>query len=73
MTMSQNPRTITSANSVLMFSADGYFDTPIQVQGFQADNAFTFGDATSGETRIGIDGKQSGGWVSHEVPVTIFI
>jgi hypothetical protein len=70
--MSQNPRTITAANSVVMFTAAGYYDQAIQLQGFQVDNAFGFGDATVGETRIGVDGKQSGGWVAHEVPVTVF-
>lgn len=72
MTMSQNPRTVTAANSVVMFKAAGYFDQAIQLQGYQVDNAFSFGDATVGETRIGVDGKQSGGWVAHEVPVTVF-
>ena len=73
MTMGQNPRTITAANSIVMFKAAGYFDTPIRLQGYQADNAFGFGDATVGETRIGVDGKQSGGWVAHEVPFTLFL
>lgn len=73
MTMSQHPRTVTAANSVVLFSADGFYNTPVQLQGFQVDNAFSFGDATIGETRIGVDGKQSGGWVSHEVPVTVFL
>lgn len=73
MPMGQNPRTITAANSVVMFTAQGYYDQAIQLQGFQVDNAFGFGDATVGETRIGVDGKQSGGWVSHEVPVTVFL
>lgn len=73
MAMGQNPRTITAANSVVMFSAAGYFDQAIQLQGFQVDNAFGFGDATIGETRIGVDGQQSGGWVSHEIPVTVFL
>lgn len=72
MPMGQNPRTITAANSVVMFTAAGYYDQAIQLQGFQVDNAFGFGDATVGETRIGVDGKQSGGWVAHEVPVTVF-
>jgi|SRR5690625_2801518 len=73
MTMGHNPRTLTAANSIILFRAEGYFDTAIQLQGFQADNAFTFGDATIGETRIGVDGLQSGGWVSHEVPFTVFL
>lgn len=73
MSMGHNPRTLTAANSIILFSAEGYFDTPIQLQGFQVDNAFTFGDATSGETRMGVDGLQSGGWVSHDVPFTVFL
>lgn len=72
MTMTNNPRTITAANSVVMFKAAGYYDQAIQLQGFQVDNAFSFGDATMGETRVGVDAKQSGGWVAHEVPVTVF-
>jgi len=73
MTMSQNPRTITAANSVVLFSTENYFSSPIQLQGYQADNAFGFGDATNGETRIGVDGLQSGGWLSHEVAFTVFL
>lgn len=73
MAMGQNPRTVTAANSVVMFTAAGYYDQAIQLQGFQVDNAFGFGDATVGETRMGVDGKQSGGWVAHEVPVTVFL
>ncbi len=73
MPMGQNPRTITAANSVVMFTAAGYYDQAVQLQGFQVDNAFGFGDATVGETRMGVDGKQSGGWVAHEVPVTVFL
>ena len=71
--MGQNPRTITAANSVVMFKAEGFYDQAIQLQGFQVDNAFSLGDATTGETRIGVDGQQSGGWVPHEVPVTVFL
>ena len=71
--MDNNPRTVTAANSIVLFSAEGYFDTPIQLQGFQAENAFSFSDATIGETRMGVDGKQSGGWVAHEVPFTIYL
>lgn len=73
MTMGHNPNTITAANSVVLFKAEGYFDQAIQLQGFQADNAFSFGDATIGETRMGVDGKQSGGWVSHEVLFNVFL
>lgn len=73
MPMTQNPRTLTAANSVILFSAEGYFDQPIRLEGFQADNAFGFGDAALGETRMGVDGKQSGGWTSHEVDFNVFL
>lgn len=71
--MGQNPKTLTAANSIVLFSTDSYFSSPIQLQGFQADNAFTFGDAAMGETVMGVDGKQSGGWVAHEVQFTVFL
>lgn len=71
--MGHNPRTVTAANSIVLFTAEGFYDTPIQLQGFQVDNAFGFGDATMGETRMGVDGKQSGGWVSHEVTLNVFL
>lgn len=73
MAMGHNPNTLTTANSILLFKADGYFDTPIRLQGFQADNAFSFGDAGMGETRMGVDGKQSGGWIAHEVQFTVML
>lgn len=73
MSMGHNPRTLTAANSVVLFKAQGYFDTPIRLEGFQVDNAFDFGDAAIGETVIGVDGLQSGGWTSHEVAVNLFL
>lgn len=73
MTMGHNPKTITAANAIVLFSTDNYFPSPIRLSGFSADNIFTFGDATIGETRMGVDGLMSGGWVSHEVPFTIFL
>lgn len=71
--MGQNPKTLTAANSIVLFSTDSYFSSPIQLQGFQADNAFTFGDAAMGETVMGVDGLQSGGWVAHEVDFSVFL
>lgn len=60
MPMGHNPLTITSANSVLMVRCAGVYDNYITMQGFQADNAWGFGDdANISETRMGVDGKQS--------------
>ena len=73
MPMSHNPRTITSANAVVMLRCVGVYDNYVQMQGFQADNAWAFGDASIGETRMGVDGKQSGGYTPHETPWTLYL
>ncbi|MEM8140937.1 hypothetical protein Q4R50_13880 [Morganella morganii] len=56
MPMGHNPKTITSANAVLMLRCEGVYDDYIRIQGFQADNAWEFGEANIGETRMGVDG-----------------
>lgn len=64
-------KTLTSANAVIMIRCKGVYDEYFKLEGFQADNAASFGDATIAETRIGVDGKQSAGWTPHEVPWTV--
>lgn len=71
--MAQNPNTITSANAVLMLRCKGVYDNFMRIEGFQADNAWNFGDITIAETRMGVDGKQSGGYTPHETPWTLFL
>ncbi|OBU13056.1 hypothetical protein AYY18_14215 [Morganella psychrotolerans] len=71
--MGHNPKTITSANAVLMLRCDGVYDDYIRIQGFQADNAWEFGEANIGETRMGVDGKQSIGYTPHETPWTLYL
>lgn len=73
MAMGQNPRTITSANSVLMIRCKGVYDDYVQLQGFQADNAWAFGDSNIGESRMGVDGKQSIGYTPHETQWTLYL
>ena len=73
MPMGHNPLTITSANAVLMLRCKGVYDNFIKLQGFQADNAWGFGDANIGESRMGVDGKQSIGYTPHEVEWTLFL
>ena len=69
--MGQNPNTITSANSVILFRCKGIYDNWVRLSGYQVDTAASFGDVTVGETRMGVDGKQSGGFVPHETPFTL--
>ncbi|MGJ0578489.1 phage tail fiber protein [Xenorhabdus bovienii] len=73
MTMGHNPNTITSANSVLMLRCKGVYDDYVQIQGFQADNALEFSEITVGESRIGVDGKQSIGYLPHETQWTLYL
>ncbi|BBG58509.1 TPA: phage tail fiber protein [Providencia alcalifaciens] len=73
MPMGHNPRTLTSANAVLMIRCKGVYDEFVKLQGFQADNAWNFGDANIGETRMGVDGKQSIGYTPHETQWTLYL
>ena len=71
MAMGHNPNTITSANSIILFRCPGVYDTWVKLEGYQVDAAASFGDTTVAETQMGVDGKQSIGFVPHEVPVTL--
>jgi hypothetical protein len=73
MPMGHNPLTITSANSVLMLRCKGVYDNYITLKSFQADNAWSFGDANLSEARIGVDGKQSMGYTPHQIEWTLHL
>lgn len=64
-------RTLTAANSVFLVRAKGFNDNFIRIEGYAADNAFDFGQGQIGETRMGVDGKQSGGFTPHEVDFNV--
>ena len=71
MAMGHNPNTITSANSIILFRCVGVYDNWVKIEGAQADSFLSFSDATFGETQMGVDGKQSIGFVPHETPLTL--
>ena len=73
MPMGHNDRTITSANAVMMLRCAGVYDNYVRIQGFQADNAWEFGEVNIGETRMGVDGKQSIGYTPHETSWAIHL
>ncbi|HHR6131460.1 TPA: phage tail fiber protein [Providencia alcalifaciens] len=73
MSMGHNPKTITSANAVLMLRCKGVYDNFVRIQGFQADNAWGFGDSNIAETKMGVDGKQSIGYTPHETQWTLYL
>lgn len=69
--MGHNPNTITSANSIILFRCIGVYDNWVKLEGYEVDNAASFTDVTLAETQMGVDGKQSIGFVPHETPVTL--
>lgn len=64
-------RTLTAANSILLMRVKGFNDNFVQIEGYAADNAFDFGQGKIGETMMGVDGQQSGGFTPHEVDFNI--
>lgn len=64
-------KTLTSANSVLLWKAKGYTDQFAQAYGYKTDSAFDFNDVTVGQTVMGVDGIQSGAFIQHEHQLTI--
>lgn len=61
--------TLTSANSVLSLGVQNLFNTPVQIQGFAADDAFLTQDVETSEVLMGIDGQMSYGYVPY---ITMF-
>ena len=71
MAMGHNPNTITAANTVIQFQCEGIYDDWLRLVGAQSDSFLTMADITMAQTRLGVDGKQSMGWIPHEVPLTL--
>jgi hypothetical protein len=63
--------TITSANSVYTLSIDGLYPVPQQLQGYAADGSFATETVDIAETRMGVDGLMSAGWLPRMTPQTI--
>lgn len=64
-------RTLTAANSILLIKAKGFNNNWTQIEGYAADNAFEFGQGAIGETVMGVDGVQSGGFTPYEIEFNI--
>lgn len=59
--------TITSANSVLYLSIATIFPVAQKIQGYTAEDIFDTDDVELAEISLGLDGKQSSGWVPFNV------
>jgi hypothetical protein len=56
-------KTITSANAIFMLAVTGVFDTPVQLQGFSADDVFDTEAVEPAEIMQGVDGVMSAGFI----------
>ena len=54
---------LTSANCTILLAVSGLFPQAQQLQGFGADDVIETDDVEPAETRLGVDGILSGGWV----------
>lgn len=65
--------TITSADAVLTLMVVPLFPIPQQIQGFATDDIYNIQKIKSVETRMGVDGVLSGGFVFKEVVQEIML
>ena len=56
-----NTKTITALNSKFLLVIPGVFPMAQELEGYAADNAYSFDDVNSVEVRMGVDGKASFG------------
>ncbi len=54
---------ITAANSVFTLSIASVYPSPVRLQGYSTDDAFTTEAVTSAEVVKGVDGRMSSGWL----------
>lgn len=54
---------ITSANAIVTLTVAGLYDTPVQLEGFMAEDIFDMAMATHAETVMGADGRKTAGFV----------
>lgn len=62
---------LTGASAIITFAIPGLFNTPVQIQGFAADDVFDADVQEIAETSMGVDGLLSGGYVNVPVKQTI--
>lgn len=63
--------TITSANSVFTIVVAGLFPSPVQLQGYATDKAFTTEAIDLAEVQMGVDGRMTAGFTPMPVKQTI--
>lgn len=64
-------RSITSADSVFIWSLSQLALASVEMQGYAVDNSFTFDVVQTAETQLGVDGKTSAGWLPRNYPMSV--
>lgn len=62
---------ITSANSTFVLSIAGLYTVPQALQGYASDDAFSTEAIEIAETKMGVDGVFSAGWIPQIIKQTI--
>lgn len=63
-------KSLTAANAVITLSITGLYPSPVQLQGFSADNIYDNPAVDATETAMGVDGILSGGMVFNPIDQT---
>lgn len=63
--------TITSANSVFTIVIAGLFPSPVQLQGYASDKAFTTEAIDLAEVQMGVDGRMTAGFTPNPTKQTV--
>lgn len=64
-------KTITSANAIFTLTIPGIYDSPVQLQHWAADKAWSTEAIDLAETSMGVDGRMSAGYVPNVTKQTI--
>jgi hypothetical protein len=64
---------ITSANTIIMMSVVGVFNSPVQMQQFAADDIFGNDSIPGSEIAMGVDGHMTAGFVFAPIPWSIHL
>lgn len=64
---------LTAANAVIFLGVAGIFSVPQQLQGFDVDDVFSTEAIDTAETKMGVDGTLSAGYVPMAVKQAIYL
>jgi len=62
---------ITAANAIVTLTIPGIFSAPQQLQGFDVDDVYDVESVDVAETKIGVDGVMSSGYIFFMTPWTV--